>query len=282
MHHGGVLQEVEEQQQQVLPGLQADQGAQQGTEAAAGQGQGHEEAVGGCGLFLDVVRSSVGLVDGLSALAEAAVGVLSSGEGLAPTGGTAAPAAGAQHADLRRLPGHFLLLFASHLRDSHLLEDCATAAVTAAVGGRAVGSAGGGSSRGVAEGPGQAQAQARAQGQGLEGVPSGSGSVFLHLLLCDLIHYRIHAKVLVKDCMQAPAPAGTLIGPAINQALNGPAFVHLELVLGLRACVRQTAGPSMACRCRTGLCQLLGGPGGLWKVRNGFPRTCRSSSWWMG
>ncbi len=191
-----------------------------------------------------MVWSSVGLVDGLLALAEAAVGVLSSGEGRAPALGAAAAAEAAQRAEVRRLSRRFLLLFASHLRDSHVLEHCARSAVMAAVGGRVVGAADGCSARReAAEEPGQGQAQAQRQGQGLERVPSDRGSVFLRSLLSDLTHFRIHAKALVEDCMRAPAPASTLIGPAVNQALNGPAFVHLELVLGLHALCTADGGP---------------------------------------
>ncbi len=188
-----------------------------------------------------MVQSSTLLIDGLLTLAQAAVGVLGRGEGLVPTQGATAAA---QHADLRRLSRRFLLLFASHLRDSHLLEHCARAAVMAAVGRRAVGAAGGSSASGeAAEGPGQGQAQAQGQGQGLERVPSGSGPDILHVLVHDLMFLRNDAKGLVKDCMQAPAPASTLIGPAVRQALTGPAFVHLNLVLGLHALCTADGGP---------------------------------------
>ncbi len=47
----------------------------------------------------------------------------------------------------------------------------------------------------------------------------------------------------MKLCMQAPAPASTVIGPAVRQALTGPAVVHLDLVLGLHALCTADGGP---------------------------------------
>ncbi len=210
----------------------------QRTGAGAGQEQGLEESFEAGG-FLGVVQSSILLLNRLLALAQAAVGVLGRGEGLTPAmGATAAEAA--QQADVRRLSRRFLLLLASHLRDSHLLEHCARAAVMAAVGGRAVGAAGGSSASGeAAEGPGQGQAQV----EGLERVPSGSGPGILHVLVHDLMFLKNDAKGLAQDCMQAPAPASTLVGPAVLQALSGPAVVHLNLVLGLHTLCTADGGP---------------------------------------
>ncbi len=236
--------EEQQQQQQQRPQQRSQQREEEDEQQRTGAGAGQEQDLerrDGAGEFLGVVQSSTLLIDGLLTLAQAAVGVLGRGEGLVPTQGATAAA---QHADLRRLSRRFLLLFASHLRDSHLLEHCARAAVMAAVGGRAVGAAGGGSASGeAAEGPGQGQAQAQGQREGLERVPSGSGSDILHVLLRDIMLAKNDAKGLVKDCMQAPAPASTLVGPAVLQALSGPAVVHLDLVLGLHALCTADGGP---------------------------------------
>ncbi len=174
-------------------------------------------------------------MDGLLALAQAAVGVLGTAEGLAPAAGAVAAAATTQRADVRRMSRRFALLLASHLRDSHLLEHCARAALMAAVGGRVWGAAGGSSARGeVAEGRGQAS-QRR---------PSDADSDMLHVLLRDSMWSVSEARDLVKLCMQAPAPASTVIGPAVLQAVTGPAVAHLDLVLGLHALCTADGGPA--------------------------------------
>ncbi len=219
--------EQEEQQQGT------GEGAEGGT--GPGQEQGCKEGAT-AGEVLDVVRASLTLVDGLLALAHAAVGVLGTAEGATCAMGAATAA---QRADLRRLSRRFLLLFASHLRDSHLLEHCARAAVMAAVGGRVVGAAGG--SGEAAEGAGQGQGQR--QGQGSQRTLSDAGADVLHGLLQDYFWSVSEARELVKLCMQAPAPASTVIGPAVRQALTGPAVVHLDLVLGLHALSRADGGP---------------------------------------
>ncbi len=235
-------QQEEEEQLQHKPCEERGEERQRtgaGASAGAGQEQGREEGVR-AGRLWDALRSSLWLVGGLLHQAKAAMGVLGRGEG--PTAGTVAAAAeAAQRADLRRLSRRFLLLLASHLRDSHLLEHCARAAVMAAVGPQALVVAGGSASGEAVEGPGQGQGQAQAQG--VQMTPAGLDADVRHALLHDCVGNTNCARDLVRSCMQAPAPASTLIGPVVREALTGPAIAHLELVLGLHALCTADGGP---------------------------------------
>ncbi len=167
---------------------------------------------------LNTVSAILDVTSGLMSLARAALTVLRA-DGT-PSAGFAADAAAAagQHADCRKLARRFLLLLASNLRDSHLLEHCARATVVAAVW--------------------QGQGSARQEAGGGESCPQG-----LLGLLQAFVQAIGGAEHLLPSCERAPAPASTVVGPAVRQALTGPGVVHLASILGLRALCTADGGP---------------------------------------
>ncbi len=224
-------QQEQQQQQQQLGGQE-----EQKRRAVEGQGQEGEQRVR-ADIVLEVVRSSLGLVDGLLALGGAAVGVMGRDEG-PPSGGPGAAAAAAQHADCRRLSRRFLLLLASSLRDSHLLEHCARAAVVAAVGRQrctprssACGEA--------AEGQGQGQVHGHRLAEEVSDNSLGALQAMFHDVMCS----AEAARRLLKACEHAPAPVRAVVDPAVRQALTGTPMAYVALALGLRALCTADGGP---------------------------------------
>ncbi len=234
------------QEQEAESGHEEQQQQRQQEEAEA---QVHGEQQGSAGIreqprtrqsevfeTLNTVSGVVDLIYGHMSLARAALRVLQGDETLsAGLAADAAAVAAAQHADCRRLSRHFLLLLASNMRDSHLLEHCARAAVVAVVwqqrcrpGSRTSGEA--------AEG--QGQGATRQEAGGGESCPQG-----LLGLLQGLVQAIGGAGSLLPFCERAPAPASTVVGPAVRQALAGPCVVHLASILGLRALCTADGGP---------------------------------------
>ncbi len=222
-----VQQQEQQQRQRQLPGHRRKQEGEQ-QRAGAEQGMGYNWRRNASD-YLGVVQSSLGLVDGLLALADAAVEVVSS-DAEPPPAGPGAAAAAAQQADCRRLSRRFLLLLACSLRDSHLLEHCARAVVVAAVGRRRCGTSSSACGEAV-------------EGQGLAGGSTDSSLDALRGVIRDVSWTEDGARRLLSSCEHAPAPVRAVVGPAVRQALTGTTMAHLALALGLRALCTADGGP---------------------------------------
>ncbi len=233
-------QQVQQQQQQQAPGEQ---------QSCTGPREQPRKQHSEVDKTLDTVSAVVDLIFGLMSLARAALTVLQ-GDG-PPSASLAAEAAAAaaQHAGCRRLSRRFLLLLASNLRDSHLLEHCARAAVVATVWQqrcRPGSSSSSSACREAADEQGQGQGQGQGYGKraaGQEAGGRGSHPQGLLGLLKHLVLATGKVEHLLPSCERAPAPASTVVGPAVRQALTGPGVVHLASILGLRALCTADGGP---------------------------------------